>query len=408
MLFLSVLGTGKSYQISKSGRLVKAWPETLCLCDATVKEPQNKDQLNSETAIRKHKKATFKKELYKMSQKYFTFKEEKPMMNSEERTKMSENGVCNTKYDPSRWMTDDEEVRNRTLDKITMLGSHDSGMSVHTYGTKFGTPDNTLTQVYDIAGQLNRGARYFDIRPCFLHGRLSCANNRNVFCGHFSNIKVVGLQGASGQSLYDIVDQVNEFCKDKKELVILDISKAMSIDTDYGKEIDISLDDWLALRSLLNEIKYLCKDNKSLLCKDYSLRKTLGELTAEGSAVVVVDRVGLNANFCDAKDFPVYDKYANSDSYENMKDDQFKKLKENGNNRNTLFLLSWTLTQQWNDILIGPSILSLAEKANSHMDDITDKVSKCHIFPNIVYIDKIDSNDGFCCASRINEIRPKS
>lgn len=330
------------------------------------------------------------------------------MMNSEEMTKMSENGVCNTKYDPSRWMTDDEEVRNRTLDKITMLGSHDSGMSVHTYGTKFGTPDNTLTQVYDIAGQLNRGARYFDIRPCFLHGSLSCANNRNVFCGHFSDILVLGLQGATGQYLEEIVEQVNEFCKDKKELVILDISKALSIDVLSGKEINISLEDMLTLRSVLLGIKCLCKDNKSILCEDYSLRKTLGELTAEGSAVVVVDRVGIDANFCDAKDFPVYDKYADSDSYEDMKDDQFKKLEENGNNRNELFLLSWTLTQDLGDIISRRSILDLATKANSHMDEITDKVSKCHKFPNIVYIDKIDSNDGFCCASRINEIRPKS
>ena len=105
--------------------------------------------------------------------------------------------------EPSRWMTDDPEIRKLSLDQVTLLGSHDAGMSVNNGST---VPDgNILTQVYDIGLQLNLGARYFDIRPTSVPGG-------RIFCGHFT-----GILGGIGQSIDEIVNQINDFCADKKE-----------------------------------------------------------------------------------------------------------------------------------------------------------------------------------------------
>lgn len=323
------------------------------------------------------------------------------------------------KNDPSRWMTDDSDIRKRTLDQVTMLGSHDSGMSEDNYvwGTNYGIPSTTITQLIDIAGQLKLGVRYFDIRPAYWTSENRADGKKGFYCGHFSNTEMLGWQGAFAQSLSSVIDQINEFCKDKKELIILKIGHVLNITghskvypdfvDNYVDVRDFDSSDWKRLCGELKKIQYLCPYNKNLLCKDISKRKTIGELTKEKSAVVVFDEDGhlgsLDECFCKGEDLNIYDKYANKDEVSEMREDQFMKMIEYGNNPDQLFLLSWTLTQQAGSITTP--ILKLAQKANEHLYEVVNEAGSYAIFPNIIQIDRVEGDQGFSVVQEINDFR---
>ena len=123
---------------------------------------------------------------------------------------------------PENWMTLALPTFGETpLGKFVLPASHDSGMHVLDGNTAGSTPCNTLTQSLNVRDQLARGARYFDIRPVISGG---------VFkTGHYSKINVDEIdfetaQGGNGESIESIIDAVNDFQHDKKELVILNLS----------------------------------------------------------------------------------------------------------------------------------------------------------------------------------------
>lgn len=323
--------------------------------------------------------------------------------------------VYDVSLDPRRWMTDDPNVRQMTLDQVTLLGSHDAGMSRVIWCTKFGTESRTVTQIFDILQQLNLGVRFFDIRPTYFSNNKS--GKGDFYCGHFSNVGEVmgieiGWQGAIGQPLSEIIGQINCFCREtnKKELIILNVGHVLHIGFD-GKEFKfrdpINPDDWEKLSAEFSKIDCLCHNNSELLCSDINSRKTIGELTSEHSVVVVLDQTGkLIGDFCKSEELPICNKYANKNDVDGMKKDQFEKLKEKGNNQDELFLLSWTLTQSDLDAVLGrPPVLELAEKANNRMSEIFDEVIETSFYPNIVLLDKIDSNRGFSLSQQINDLR---
>lgn len=297
----------------------------------------------------------------------------------------------------SRWMTDNPKIRALTLDKVTMLGSHDAGMNKFQWGTAGGTKNNTITQVRTIGQQLNLGARYFDLRPFYRDGEF--------YCGHFSQLTeyIIGWQGACGQSFSEIIKEINDFCKDKKELIILNIGGSCLDVSNPVSFKDFDDDIWNRFYNKLNEINNICQSNGNLLCDNMANRKTIGELTAEKSAVVIIDPKG---RFCKTDDLKISNSYSNEDDFEKMRQDQFEKMKEHANDPNQLFLISWTLTLQGAEN-INPfnSILELAEKANNHIDDILNQARNTAKYPNIVYIDKIGDQKGYEIAEQITALR---
>lgn len=125
----------------------------------------------------------------------------------------------------TNWMT---PLKDHTrLSHITIPGSHDAGMSCARF-LKFTTPNAVKTQSNDILGQLRCGARFFDIRVYDYLGRL--------YTGHFAgkihkvDFLRLGLErfgdfGAFGQSLKEVLKQVNDFLNVyNRETVILKIS----------------------------------------------------------------------------------------------------------------------------------------------------------------------------------------
>jgi hypothetical protein len=114
----------------------------------------------------------------------------------------------------------------RTLRRLCMPGSHDSGMSTIGTCTFFGNADVTQTQTQGILGQLQWGARVFDIRPVISDG--------TFVTGHYSFITAFkDMQGCNGQSIADIITDINSFTSVAAELIILGLGGDMN--TDVGE-----------------------------------------------------------------------------------------------------------------------------------------------------------------------------
>ncbi len=151
----------------------------------------------------------------------------------------------------STWMQANlETLGGRTLRQLCMPGTHDSGMSQIGTCTFDGNADNTQTQTQGILGQLKRGARYFDIRPAISDG--------TFVTGHYSYISALGsTQGCNGQSIADIISDINSFTSDGAELIILSVSA--DINTDVGEPNYQSFDEgeWISLLQVLQGINAL-------------------------------------------------------------------------------------------------------------------------------------------------------
>jgi hypothetical protein len=161
----------------------------------------------------------------------------------------------------STWMQANlETLGGRALRQLCMPGTHDSGMSQIGTCTFDGNADNTKTQTQGILEQLKRGARYFDIRPVISAG---------IFVtGHYSYIPALGsTQGCNGQSIADIISDINSFTSVEAELIILSLSGDMN--TDVGEPNYRSLDqgEWNSLIQKLQGINalYLGPAPKSIL-----------------------------------------------------------------------------------------------------------------------------------------------
>jgi len=88
--------------------------------------------------------------------------------------------------------------------------------------------------------------------------------------------------------------------------------------------------------------------------------------------------------------FNVYNDYSDTNNADTMSQDQLRKMAMQ-KSQGTYFLLSWTLTQDENQVIVGPSILSLADQVNQLLYLRLMQVSTTTVFPNIVYVDAFTS-----------------
>lgn len=82
-----------------------------------------------------------------------------------------------------------------------MPGSHDAGMSTIDGRTTLADWANTQTQWLDIYGQLVRGSRWLDIRPCLGNG------GKHMLC-HYT-VKTDSAYGANGLEVGEAIKQIN-------------------------------------------------------------------------------------------------------------------------------------------------------------------------------------------------------
>lgn len=323
-------------------------------------------------------------------------------------------GAFSSSNPPSDWMHQNiKTLGPRTLSHICMPGTHDAGMGEITWSDNIPTTIIdvfTQTQSRKIFDQLQYGSRYFDIRPEISSGE--------TWTGHYGDGKL----GARGQKMSSIIDDINNFTANNKELIILNFSHAKQTDADFR---DYNQDDWNKLMEELLRI-----NNRSIqtgpLKDDLSLLR-LDQFISDRAAVVIVIEASSNITLDAHPDQGFYlpaqlnirNEYSNTDDCVNMVHQQIQKLETHADgNDKRMFLLSWTLTQQAPDVNIKDfgsilkilkqvagmkSIRQMAYSANKAL--LTDLFPRCSVkaFPNIVYIDYMENNNYAALAMAINQ-----
>lgn len=309
------------------------------------------------------------------------------------------------------WMSDNLPLLGgRKLRNICMPGSHDAGMYCLNEPRFLGTERNTQTQTVSIQKQLELGARYFDLRP-------ACQDGGPIFAGHFSEAAGVTL-GACGASFTDIVSQINAFCETHNELVILHLSHFRKFHV--GGDAHFNSDDFHRLFSQLKGINALYVASSidswglydSLTLKDFICPAT----GARAAVIVLVDTdepevvIPADAGFYDFKPLSTrfFDQYSNKADWKVMAADQLAKLQ--APMKPPVFLLSWTCTQTPDQAMIpsAPSILELAEPANSQLLYQLLPCCSATRYPSIIHTDAIASDAVAQLAMQVNHLAAAS
>jgi hypothetical protein len=235
------------------------------------------------------------------------------------------------------------------IGKLCVPGSHNSGMSISQSETFFSISSATQTQILPIEEQLYLGIRYFDVRPCLLSGKF--------YTGHYSNLPVIGWQGANGESIDSIIETLNRYTSRHSELIIFNLSHAFNINT--RNFTNLNQEEWnLLFETLQHYVENMFVAPKDVDLSTLRLSDYIGK---NKSAVVFVVDTSESKEDIDLEEYigkgiyPVkslnlFDRYSETNDLVKMAKDQVNKMIINGN---SYFLLSWTLTQNTFDVLIS-------------------------------------------------------
>ncbi|KAF2799396.1 PLC-like phosphodiesterase [Melanomma pulvis-pyrius CBS 109.77] len=299
---------------------------------------------------------------------------------------------------PVDWMHSTLDViGNETLQGITLPGSHDAGIGPDVeYGTVFATPANVRTQGLAIGGQLIEGVRWFDIRPVIGDGG-------KWLTGHYSGGD--NSQGANGESIEEIILQLNTFLSVYQELVILELSHAYNTDDDYR---DLNQDEWNTLfDTLTTNVKYLYTED----VPDLSTIK-ISDFIADGPSVLIVarpdDTITLGsystAGIHPDSSFKVFNSYADSSDPDAVISDQLNKMANwrTIDPSQNVFLLSWTETENGIDNVFGNGIEANAYEINQRLFGNVAPVLSANNRPNIIMEDWVQTNEMVSFSMAIN------
>ncbi|KAK4227797.1 PI-PLC X domain-containing protein 1 [Podospora fimiseda] len=118
-----------------------------------------------------------------------------------------------------RWIYD--TIKDRPIRHLIMPGTHDAGMS--TISNKIisvGTSYNTQTQGINIYDQLRAGSRWFDLRIASIHPTDNAEQNNGFWILHINDELAETAVGNSGESLDDVINEVNRFTRENPGEVI--------------------------------------------------------------------------------------------------------------------------------------------------------------------------------------------
>ncbi len=355
------------------------------------------------------------------------------------------------------WMAN---YRNRTLRQLTIPGAHDAGMSMAQKCTNLAdihAVASTVTQTKNFDDMLLCGIRYFDVRPVWFQPQDVADSIDSVpYTGHFSD--QAGGVGCLGMPIADMISQVECFCNQYacEEVIILkfshyflEVEKDNAInhiavdnnDADSAKIFDPLKQKLInTLVSAFGDRLYRKPSTETRRLVDIPLN-----MIAQYSPkiLVVFDNVHMDVLFPLNVDdsvqlshntnvraciFTYGDYYVNDttppaskndydlvvfDHYSNTSDPKVmtsalapSDLDHPGqiyqynqtiyHTNSDLYLLSWTLTQQFTELITGsPSIKTLAAKANACLGDYTQGIIQnnqlASYMPNIIYVDFCDN-----------------
>lgn len=281
----------------------------------------------------------------------------------------------------SSWMA---PLRDETpLARIMMPAAHDAGMAEDwtkmTGWAWFLGKKIACTQSLNIAGQLAAGTRYFDIRPY-------CDDGEMRTC-HLAD----DLGGGLGESLKSIFGGAADFvAAHPTETAIFCLSHWRD-DSDKATVVNFIKSNYGAA---------LYKSAKAENLNAIALGKVRGKIIVTvSSASGFVDPPGGIWGYCEssfARDgyLNVYDEYADSNDFNEMKEDQFGKWAAHGGEPETrAFLLSWTETVQSSD-WTKLNIRNMAKTANGNLADGLREglLTKGWTRPTFVYLDYVSES----------------
>ncbi|KAJ7607953.1 PLC-like phosphodiesterase [Roridomyces roridus] len=296
---------------------------------------------------------------------------------------------------PTDWMQANIGLLgSRPLIHIAIPGSHDAGMSVIGAGTAFSDAANTQTQTLSINQQLVAGSRYFDIRPVISGGAYTT--------GHYSDVSVIdSWQGSDGQSIADVISDINSFTATNDELVIINLSHAYDTDGDNSDYPIFTQAQWEALFTQLLGLNHRYVDPNPTTVD--LTRVPLSTFIGSSAAVLIIIQpdspVDLGSfasqGFYQYSQLNAYNEYADTNTLSTMESDQLSKMaSQRGSPDQSYFLLSWTLTQDALETIgLGDSILTLANSADPALYTALPPKLSANTYPNILYIDNFQ-NDG--------------
>ncbi|KAK7903360.1 hypothetical protein LTR67_001379 [Exophiala xenobiotica] len=329
-------------------------------------------------------------------------------------------GCFSSSNPPRDWMQQNlRTLGGRPLHKICMLGTHDAGMGILSHTDVI--PKDimalfTQTQSLKVLGQLEMGSRYFDIRPHISGGV--------YWTGHYS-----GKLGARGQKMSSIINDINHFTEKCAELIILNMSHSLQSDKGWR---EFTQSEWNSLFAELTLLKHRFvvtgpdTNDLSLL----PLSRFIGSGTAAVLIVVEAPSHITLGNYRDKgfylpSQLNVYNEYSNTSDCVGMVQDQLQKMQNFMHTSDKrLFLISWTLTQQppefTQEDFLPPNTLNGFDKLNDWQQhnktirqlaysankalwkDLLPNTS--HVaFPNIMYIDFMESRNYVALAMAIND-----
>ena len=328
-----------------------------------------------------------------------THKESRKISSDEKLETIKYIGLPGIAWRSDNWMTDNIGILGKKpISKITMPGTHDSGMYCfdHKKSTKFAVTDTTITQECDIYQQLKLGARFFDFRVMI--------NEGGYYLCHGSHIGKLGWQGAVGPSIDLVIEDISRFTSEgHNELIIIKCSNDVNADKGFNR---FSPEEWGDLYKKFNQLNHLKNtDEKKSELEPNLFNETLGKLTDSGKNPAIILLLEKhddgNLSSCNFKKrFPIFDNYSDKDDFDLMSKDQIKKMKDYGSSseayRGSGFTASWTLTQSAFDAIVLTidesldrfisSIKRLAKSANDNLDILHNEITHSS-HPNIILID---------------------
>ncbi|MEM6717971.1 MAG: hypothetical protein AAF611_01515 [Bacteroidota bacterium] len=287
----------------------------------------------------------------------------------------------------SSWMRDNLALLGtKELSELCIPGTHHAGMNVKTSNTFGATACNVLTQTRNVREQLQLGVRYLDISPVLKEGY--------YFAGNYRKIEAIyAWQGATGQSIEHIIEDINAFTLVRQELVILNLSNSLNTDVEDSMYRSFNTTEWHRLLKLLSKINHRFHALRSM---DLSV-KTLNEYISQKAAVLIIinDTIDLGSywgkGFFKPSSFHIKYQYTNTNNIAKMAADQFEKMKTQSL---AYFLLPWTLKQntfQASMCFFGTasSIKELANEANQQLPSLVYPKISNTTFPNIILVDNL-------------------
>jgi hypothetical protein len=263
-----------------------------------------------------------------------------------------------------------------------------------------------------VAGLLQMGVRYFDLRPAWEAGSA-------IRCGHFQVELGVAFGCYSPLTLQKILSQVAAFmAAGKRELVILKFSKYL-FDPHPGGATSVGQIADLVTQTLG---PYLFKNTSTTRLADVPWSTLVGDA---GAVIPVFEDIeplrfirpamGLYSygeyvyGRRMVKDLMVYDVYSHTSEASAMEQDQLYKLQISENHYGDMYLLSWTLTLSASTLPYY-CIFDLAVQANDALPSaVSGTIAGLEptLKPNIVYADFI-SGWGVQMCLEIMGIDPQS